>query len=106
MDDTFNMNTTNLDDISLEQALIDFEVANARVMDLTARLTSLSRELLEARTELARAQVAGATDINAKLAGSEVAELEHLRNVVAQVRASRIVRVASIFSGKLHKVIA
>ncbi|SEW16765.1 hypothetical protein [Luteibacter sp. 329MFSha] len=106
MDDTFIMNTTNLDDISLEQALIDFEVANARVMDLTARLTSLSRELLEARTELARAQVAGATDINAKLAGPEVAELEHLRNVVAQVRASRIVRVASIFSGKLHKVIA
>jgi len=106
MDDTFIMNTTNLDDISLEQALIDFEVANARVMDLTARLTSLSRELLEARTELARAQVAGVSDVQANLAGSEVAELERLRDIVAQIRASRIVRIASIFSGKLHRVIA
>lgn len=46
------MNTTDLDGISLEQALIDFEVANARVMDLTSRLTSMSRELISARSEL------------------------------------------------------
>ncbi|QGJ67872.1 hypothetical protein FDU21_17630 [Xanthomonas oryzae pv. oryzae] len=46
------MNTTDLDQISLEQALIDFEVANARVMDLTSRLTSMSRELIQTRSEL------------------------------------------------------
>lgn len=43
------MNQSTIDRISLEQALIDFEVANARVIDLTERLTNMSRELNEAR---------------------------------------------------------
>lgn len=43
------MNQSIIDRISLEQALIDFEIANARVIDLTERLTNMSRELNEAR---------------------------------------------------------
>ena len=43
------MNQSTIDRISLEQALIDFEVANARVIDLTERLTNMSRELNDAR---------------------------------------------------------
>lgn len=41
-----------IDAISLEQALMDFEVANARVVDLTRRLTSLNQEFVASRTEL------------------------------------------------------
>ena len=36
-------NTADLDGISLTQALLDVEVANARVIDLTKRLTTLSQ---------------------------------------------------------------
>lgn len=46
--------TLDLDSISLEQALKDFEVANGRVIDLTARLTTMNRDLVEARTERER----------------------------------------------------
>jgi hypothetical protein len=104
------MNTTDLDGISLEQALIDFEVANARVIDLTSRLTSLSRELLEARTMLAKANIRHVPASTAlptyAVSGNEATELLHLRDVVSQVRASRLVRIAAIFSSKLSKVLA
>ncbi|WP_369140007.1 hypothetical protein [Modestobacter versicolor] len=50
--------TERVDGLSLEQALIDFEVANARVVDLTHRLTDLNRELLELRSEHERLRIA------------------------------------------------
>ena len=107
-------NTTDLDGISLEQALIDFEVANARVIDLTARLTSLSRELLQARTELAAVKLRGSAPAPAfassapyrPIGAGDVAELESLRDIVHQLRASRAVRGVSLFSTKLRKVLA
>jgi hypothetical protein len=40
-----------MDAVSLEQALIDAEVASARVVDLTARLLELNRQLDEERVE-------------------------------------------------------
>ena len=40
-----------MDAVSLEQALIDAEVATARVVDLTARLLELNRQLDEERVE-------------------------------------------------------
>lgn len=104
------MNTTDLDSISLEQALIDFEVANARVIDLTARLTSLSRELLQARTELATVKLRGAAPVGSvaykAINVGDVAELEQLRSIVSQLRASRAVRIASMFSDNLRRVLA
>jgi hypothetical protein len=50
--------TERVDSLSLEQALIDFEVANARVLDLTHRLTELNRELLDLRSEHERLRIA------------------------------------------------
>lgn len=37
--------------VNLEQALIDFEIANARVVDLTTRLTAMTADLLQLRRE-------------------------------------------------------
>jgi hypothetical protein len=45
-----------MDRLSLEHALHDFEVANARVVDLTQRLIGTGRELAQAREELAALQ--------------------------------------------------
>ena len=50
-------NTVDLDGISLSQALLDFEVANARVIDLTKRLTAMNRELVKTTTALQKAQL-------------------------------------------------
>lgn len=103
------MNTTNLDDISLEQALIDFEVANARVIDLTARLTALSKELLQAKTELATIKLRGSAPVDSAAYQSihvgSMGELAHLREVVNQLRASRAIRITKIFSGNVRKVL-
>ena len=41
-----------LDRLSLEQSLADFEVANARVVDLTQRLVDAAEEIRSLRTEL------------------------------------------------------
>lgn len=41
-------------ELSLERALLDFEVANARAIDLTQRLLEVSAELQETRAELDR----------------------------------------------------
>jgi len=110
MNDKTDMNTTNLDGISLEQALVDFEVANARVMDLTSRLTSLSRELIQVRTELATVKLRGAAPAGSPAQRSieigDMGELARLRDTLSQVRASRLIRVMCMFSGKLRKVLA
>lgn len=100
------MNTTDLDGISLEQALIDFEVANARVMDLTSRLTSMSRELINARSELERIKVGKAVKSAASYQSYESpADYLDVKERFDQVRASRLVRIASIFSSKLRRVL-
>ncbi|WP_457207467.1 hypothetical protein [Nocardioides sp. P5_C9_2] len=44
--------TVDLDKLSLVQCLQDFEVANARVMDLTARLTGINGQLVAQTAEL------------------------------------------------------
>ena len=45
-----------LDKVSLRQALLDAEIANARARDLTERLLELSRELTAVRGQLAELQ--------------------------------------------------
>jgi hypothetical protein len=47
----------DLDNVSLRQALIDFEIANARVLDLTRRLMEAQAESAELRAELERLRV-------------------------------------------------
>ena len=68
----------DLDEISLAQALLDVDVANARVIDLTKRLTVLTKELRETTTLLQKAKLR-----NASLG----AELK-------QIKASRAYRTA------------
>jgi len=107
---TIVTNTMDLNEISLEQALIDFEVANARVVDLTGRLTSLSKELLQTKTELATVKLRNSVPAGgAPYQGSSIQNyegVENLRDTVRQLRASRAVRAASLFSSKLRKVLA
>ena len=50
-------NTADLDDISLDQALLDVDVANARVIDLTKRLTALTKELRKTTSDLQKAKL-------------------------------------------------
>lgn len=45
-------NPADLDQISLTQALRDFEIANARVLDLTQRLVASERQRRELENEL------------------------------------------------------
>ena len=75
-----------LDRLSVEQALRDFEIANARAVDLTQRLVDLSHEVTSLREQLVGAQEA--------LAASR-AENE-------AIRASTTFRLAE-FSTKLRK---
>lgn len=50
--DTAQPDAGDIDGISLRQALLDVEVANARVIDLTRRLTLLNGRLIDTTTEL------------------------------------------------------
>jgi hypothetical protein len=49
--------TEIVDRLSLAQALKDFEVANARVLDLTHRLTELNQQLLDLRSDHERLRI-------------------------------------------------
>lgn len=88
------MDKHDIDKISLEQALIDVEIANKRVLDLTARLTSLSRELMDARTRL---NGVASTEIDYGRTSAD----EKLR----QIAASRVYRIARVISPKLRRLL-
>ena len=77
--------STEFDRLSLHQTLIDFEIANARVRDLTARLLDLTRQLLEANHEVAVAREETAR---------QAAVHEKLRAEYDQMVESRTWRVA------------
>jgi predicted nucleic acid-binding Zn-ribbon protein len=79
-------NSVDLDAVNLEQALVDFEVANARVLDLTTRLTELSRQLVATRNELEEMRIrARATD--ARLAALESSRAYQLAHRVGVARS-------------------
>jgi len=79
------LSTEAIDRLNLEQSLIDFEIANARVVDLTGRVTALTSEVLRLRSELSLLQIR---------AGQAEAEAEAARNHVADIRRSIAFRVA------------
>jgi hypothetical protein len=84
--------TETVDRLSLEQALKDFEVANARTLDLTHRLTELNRELLELRSEHEKLRIAHNQVIArraAPRAAAEVAASQALRVLRAVKRRMR-----------------
>lgn len=79
-------NTVDLDGISLKQALLDFDVANARVIDLTKRLTAMNKELVRTTTALQKAQMRNRR-LQAEL--KAVTESTSYRAVAAAARAVR-----------------
>jgi hypothetical protein len=68
---------SRLDEISLERALLDFEVANARVIDLTKRLVEATDELVGVRheNELLRREADAARGSRAYLLAREARRL-------------------------------
>jgi chromosome segregation ATPase len=68
-----------IDRLSLEQALRDFEVANARVLDLTQRLISANDKVVDQQRELDQLRV----------------ELAELRSVHEAMRGSAAFRIAN-----------
>jgi len=85
-----------LDELSLNQALIDFEVANARVLDLTRRLTSLNEELRHSRTHAEQLRIA---------LDHVPVENTELRGQLDSIRSStafRIVRVAGTIARRVR----
>ena len=73
-----------MDAVNLERALIDFEIANARVIDLTARLTDFHRDLLATRSELGLAKL-------------KISELEVQAAELAVIKTSSAYRAARKF---------
>lgn len=94
----------DLNAISLEQALIDFEVANSRVIDLTKRLTQMSEEVLSLRcevenhkTKLALHRVSNSLSI--------AATIDKSQDVLKQIRKSRVLRITLLFAPRLRKAL-
>lgn len=77
-----------MDALSLTQALLDFEMANARVLDLTARLVEANSRVLGLQSEVDAARHT-ADDVRASLAARE-AELVALRSSRSYKLAERI----------------
>jgi hypothetical protein len=79
----------SLDELNLQQALIDFEVANRRVIDLTARLTTLHAEHLQTLHDLQEAKLVVAEhrrDLDS------IGNSRSYRLAVRLVSASRMIR--------------
>lgn len=55
--DPGGVTSLDMDKVSLEQALRDFEIANARVVDLTQRLITLTKQLQDTQDEVERLRV-------------------------------------------------
>lgn len=72
------LDAQRLEALNLEQALVDVELANARVVDLTGRVTSLSEDVLRLRAEVGNLQL---------LLAQERAEGDRLRAAAAQAQA-------------------
>ena len=71
--------TEEIDRLSLEQALRDFEIANARVVDLTQRLISSNDKIVSTQRELDMLRV----------------EMAELRATHEAMRGSAAFRIAS-----------
>jgi len=86
VEDATAVNTVDLDPISLAQALLDFDVANARVIDLTKRLTTLTAEVRRSTTELQK------TRLRNRRLQTELDAMKKSTAYRSAVTASRVVR--------------
>ncbi len=90
----------DLNKISLEQALIDFEVANARVIDLTGRLTSLTKELLSLRAEYEIERTSAALSTHEHKSYREKNDY-----LLAALRESRAIKLTSMVAPRLRNAL-
>lgn len=95
MDVTRPTTTVDLDGLSLVQCLQDFEVANTRVMDLTARLTGINNQLIAQTTELQKLRLRNRVlrQQNQRLK-RELKEIQESRAFRSASAASRVVQRA------------
>lgn len=93
MEDQAHATESDLDETSLIQALKDFEVANARVVDLTSRLTMANEEIVRLRADRLR--------LEAEVARLS-AELSYLQ-AVAQGIPFRAVRAIGRMRGAVNR---
>jgi hypothetical protein len=84
--------TRRLDRLNLTQALLDFELANARVLDLTARLVESNKRVLT----LQSGADAGQAELDAACLGLDGARVDiaELQRRLAEMEASITYRVA------------
>ncbi len=88
--------TRRLDRLNLTQALLDFELANARVLDLTARLVESNKRVLSLQTnaDIVNAERDAATK---GLDGARV-DIAELQRRLAEIEASNTYRAARTLS--------
>jgi hypothetical protein len=84
--------TETVDRLSLVQALKDFEVANARVLDLTHRLTELNQELLDLRS----------THEQLRIEHNKVLARRAAPRAAAEAAASQALRVVRVVKRRLR----
>lgn len=77
--------TRRLDRINLTQALLDFEIANARVLDLTSRVVDSNKRVLKLQAE------ADASRLALEGARTDIAELQRR---IAEVEESTTYKAA------------
>jgi hypothetical protein len=91
-----------LDTLSLTQALLDFEVANARVLDLTARLVEANQRVQRSQAEIDAARAEAATVQSDAVASIEAAHGEtdrvraELQATMGQTRAELVAALAEV----------
>lgn len=96
----------DLDRISLSQALRDFEIANARVIDLTARLTATHNRLVDTQHELSLTRV-HVGNLNAIISAHEgtADHAEELQARLDTIQRSRSFRLAVLMSKTARRVL-
>lgn len=89
MDETADIDR-EMDRLSLTQALVDFEVANARVTDLTQRLIEAANEIAALRAELDRR-------------AAEVAEVQKAHRSMVESKTWKLARMLEGFRRLLQR---
>jgi hypothetical protein len=95
-----------IDRLNIERALLDFEVANARVIDLTSRLTLLNERFLKVQHELSlcRLQITQVDELKSQC-DFLVFERDSARQQLAAVQNSRSFKVGGFLAKTARKLI-
>jgi hypothetical protein len=100
------LSAETVDRLNITQALRDFELANARVIDLTGRLTALHEQHLDVQHQrsLAMLNSARADDLQ-RMCDSLVHERDAARQLAEELRASRSYRIGNVLVRAVRKLL-